>query len=179
MLLLTILSLHYVVHVHVRTYVCASMQACQTVSLAFCPLCLSLQACEDGGGPNVFGIASLDSATMGDVTKSGWTFTISYTNTQQNKASHVTFKLATIGGTQFNFTSEDPPNTYVSCCSFFNVHLCMYGLCELSPFLFLACICIGQKHSLSSKHFIWTIILYLLYMHYHCHRVLTNRHARA
>ena len=71
----------------------------------------------------MFGIASLDSATMGDVTTSGWTFTMSYSNAQQKKASHVTYKLATSGGTQFSFTKEDPPNTYVSCCSFFKVHL--------------------------------------------------------
>ena len=71
-------------YMYVHTYV----HPCRLVRLslcAFCPPCLSLQACEDGGGANVFGIASLDSATMGDVTKSGWTFTISYTNTQQKR----------------------------------------------------------------------------------------------
>ena len=60
MLLLT-LSLHYVVHVYM--YVHTYVHPCRLVRLllcAFCPLCLSLQTCEDGGGPNVFGIASMD-----------------------------------------------------------------------------------------------------------------------
>ena len=101
-------------YMYVHTYV----HPCRLVRLslcAFCPLCLFLQVCEDGGGPNVFGIGSVDSAQMGDVNTSDWTFTLSYSNAQQNKASHVTYKLATSGGTQFSFTSENPPNTYVSC----------------------------------------------------------------
>ena len=105
------------------------MHPCRLVRLplcAFCPLCLSLQACEDGGGPNVFGIGSVDSAKMGDVSTSEWTFTMSYSNSEQYKASHVTYKLAASGATQFSFISEDPQSTYVSCCSFFSMHLCMY-----------------------------------------------------
>ena len=122
MLLLTILSLHNAVHVYrmyVHTYVCASMQACQTASLCILSsVSVLLQACQDGGEPNVFGIGSVDSAQFGDVTTSGWTFTMSYTNA--NKASHVTYKLATSGGTQFSFISESPENTYVSCCLSFS-----------------------------------------------------------
>ena len=52
-------------------YVHTFVHSCRLVRLplcAFCPLCLSLQSCEDGGGPNVFGIASVDSAKMGDMT---------------------------------------------------------------------------------------------------------------
>ena len=101
-------------YMYIHTYV----HPCRLVRLslcAFCPLCLSLQACEDAGGANVFGIASVDSAQISDVTTSGWTFTMSYTNAQQNKASHVTYKLAASGGTHFSFISESPPNTYVSC----------------------------------------------------------------
>ena len=93
-----------------------------TAIYSFCPLCLCLQACQDGGGANQFGIGTVDSAQMGDVTESGWTFTISYTNAQQHKASHVAYTFAASGG-QLTFTKEDPPNTYVSCCSFFSVHL--------------------------------------------------------
>ena len=89
-------------------------------------LCLSLQACQDGGGVNVFGIGSVDSAQLGEVTTSGWTFTISYSNSMQNKKCHVTYKRAASGGTQFNFISESPQSTYVRSCSFFSVHLCMY-----------------------------------------------------
>ena len=101
-------------YMYVHTYV----HPCRLVRLplcAFCPLCLSLQACEDGGGPNVFGIASVDSAQFGDVFTYDWTFTMSYTNAQQAKASHATYLLDASGGTQFSFISEDPPNTYVSC----------------------------------------------------------------
>ena len=100
---------------YIRTYV----HPCRLVRLPLCafyPLCLSLQTCEDGGGPNVFGIGSVDSAQMGDVNTSDWTFTMSYSNAQQAKTSHVAYKLATSGGTQFSFISESPPNTYVSCC---------------------------------------------------------------
>ena len=68
----------------------------------------------------MFGIASVDSAQFGDVTTSGWTFTISYSNAQQKEASHVTYTLAASGGTQFRFISESPVNTYVSCCLFFS-----------------------------------------------------------
>ena len=72
------------------------------------------------GGGQVFGIASVDSAQFGDVFTSDWTFTMSYRNAQQAKASHVTYKLAASGETQFSFNSEYSPNTCVSCClSFF------------------------------------------------------------
>ena len=81
----------------------------------WCP-CLSAQVCQDGGGPNVFGIGSVNSAKIGDVSASDWTFTMSYTNTAQGKTAHVSYTLATSGGTQFTFVSEDPANTYVSWC---------------------------------------------------------------
>ena len=111
-------------------YVHTFVHSCRLVRLllcAFCPLCLSLQACQDGGEPLVFGIGSVDSAQFGDVTTSGWTFTMSYTNTQQNKASHVTYKLATSGGTQFSFISESPPNTYVSCSLSLSYHASVHA----------------------------------------------------
>ena len=88
----------------------------------FCCLCLILQACQNGGDPNIFGIGSVTSAQMGDVTKSGWTFKMTYSNA--DKTSHVTYTFATSGKGQLSFINEDPPNTYVSCCSFFKVHLC-------------------------------------------------------
>ena len=84
--------------------------------LPFFCLRLSLQGCQSDGGDGWWGIASVTSAQMGDVTTSDWTFTMSYTNTQQHKASHVTYKLATSGQPQFSFISESPANTYVSCC---------------------------------------------------------------
>ena len=74
----------------------------------------------DGGGTNVFGIGSVNSAQMGDVSTSDWTFTMSYNNSVQEKISFVSYTLAATSGTQFTFTSEDPDNTYVSWCSFFN-----------------------------------------------------------
>ena len=122
-MLLTILSYYpcrmLFMCMYVHTYVCASMQACQTASLCILSsVSVLLQACQDGGEPNVFGIASVDSAQFGDVTASGWTFTMSYTNA--NKASHVTYKLAASGGTQLSFISESPTNTYVSCCLSFS-----------------------------------------------------------
>ena len=97
-----------------------------TFICTYCCLRLSLQACQNAGDPNIFGIASVDSAKMGDVSTSDWTFTMSYSNLEQSKKCDVTYKLAASGGTQFSFTDEKPTSTYVSCCSFFSVHLCMY-----------------------------------------------------
>ena len=84
--------------------------------LPFFCLRLSLQVCQSDGKEGWWGIGSVTSAKIGDVTTSGWTFTMSYTNAQQKKASHVSYKLAASGGTQFSFISESPANTYVSCC---------------------------------------------------------------
>ena len=75
-----------------------------------------MQACQDGGGANVYGIGSVNSAQIGDVSTSDWTFTMSYSNAAQRKVCHVAYTLATSGGTQFTFTSENPLNTYVSWC---------------------------------------------------------------
>ena len=75
---------------------------------------MSLQACMDGGGANVFGIGSVNSAKIGDVSTSDWTFTMSYTNAAQGKTAHVSYTLAATSGTKFAFTSEDPVSTYVS-----------------------------------------------------------------
>ena len=80
----------------------------------------------NGGGVNVFGIGSVISASIGDVSTSDWTFTMSYNNAQQAKMSHVTYKLDASGGTRFAFISESPANTYVSCClsySLPNMHM--------------------------------------------------------
>ena len=79
-------------------------------------LCLSLQACLTDGGANVFGIGSVNSASISDVSTSDWTFTMSYSNSEQAKMSYVTYKLDASGGTRFAFISEFPTNTYVSCC---------------------------------------------------------------
>ena len=78
--------------------------------------CLSLQACQNGGGYNVFGIGSVNSAKIGDVSTSDWTFTMSYSNAAQGKAAFVFYTLAATSETQFTFVSEDPANTYVSWC---------------------------------------------------------------
>ena len=78
-----------------------------------------MQACQYGGGTNVFGIGSVNSAQISDVSTSDWTFTMTYTNAAQAKTTHVAYTLATSGGTQFTFTSEDPASTYVSWWSFF------------------------------------------------------------
>ena len=78
--------------------------------------CLSLQACQNGGGANVFGIGSVNSAQISDVSTSDWTFTISYTNAAQGKAARVSYTLAATSGTKIAFISEDPANTYVSWC---------------------------------------------------------------
>ena len=64
----------------------------------------------------MFGIASVTSASIGDVSTSDWTFMMSYSNAQQGKMSHVAYKLDASGGTRFAFISESPANTYVSCC---------------------------------------------------------------
>ena len=90
----------------------------------YCCLCLILQACQNAGDPNIFGIASLNSAQMGDVTESGWTFTISYSNA--DKKTSVTYNFGTNDVPQFSFIGEKPQNNYVSCCSFFSMHLCVY-----------------------------------------------------
>ena len=145
-------------------YVHTFVHSCRLVRLllcAFCPLCLFLQACQDGGEPLVFGIGSVDSAQFGDVTTSDWTFTMSYTNTQQNKASHVTYKLATSGGTQFSFISESPPNTYVSCSLSLSYHASVHA---------------GSSHCPLNISYGQTCTHYTC-MHDHCHRMLTNRHA--
>ena len=89
------------------------------IAYPFCCSCLSLQACQNGGGTNVYGIGSVNSAQIGDVSTLDWTFTMSYSNAAQGKTAHVSYTLATSGGTRFTFTSEDPANTYVSWCSFF------------------------------------------------------------
>ena len=68
--------------------------------------------CQSDGKEGWWGIASVTSASFGEVTTSGWTFTMSYSNKQQSKASQVSYTLAASGGTQYTFTSEDPPNTY-------------------------------------------------------------------
>ena len=81
---------------------------------SLCCLRLSLQACQDAGGANIWGIGSVNSATMGDVTTSGYTFTISYSNTVQQKKALVSYTLDASGGTKFAFISENPANTYVS-----------------------------------------------------------------
>lgn len=95
-----------------------------TAIYSFCPLCLCLQACQDGGGTEQFGIGTVDSAQMGDVTESGWKFTISYDNKKQGKTSHVTYTFAASSKGQLSFISESPGSTYVSCRLFFKVHLC-------------------------------------------------------
>lgn len=61
-------------------------------------------------------IGSMDSAQMSDVSTSNWTFTVMYTNAAQDKRSLMIYTLARSLGTQFSFTKEDPPNTYVSWC---------------------------------------------------------------
>ena len=91
---------------------CTAYLDCLSIVL----LCLSLQACQDGGGANVFGIGSVNSAQIGDVSTSDWTFTMSYTNAVQGKAAHVSYTLAATSETQFTFVSEDPVNIYVSWC---------------------------------------------------------------
>ena len=92
---------HSVLHIH-------------TVYYHSVGVCLSLQGCQSDGKEGWWGIASVASATIGDVTTSVWTFTMSYSNSQQGKALHVTYTLAASGATQYTFTSESPPNTYVS-----------------------------------------------------------------
>ena len=82
-----------------------------------------MQACQDGGGANVFGIGSVNSTHIGDVSTSDWKFTMSYSNVVQTKKSSVAYTLATSGGTQFTFTSEDPTSTYVSWFSFISIQL--------------------------------------------------------
>ena len=74
-----------------------------------------MQACQTGIGANVFGIGTVDSADIGDVSEYGWTFKISYNNTVQNKNCEVTYTLAATSVTKFTFVTEDPPGTYVSC----------------------------------------------------------------
>ena len=91
---------------------CTAYLDCLSIVL----LCLSLQACQDGGGASVFGIGSVNSAQIGDVSTSDWTFTMSYTNAAQGKAAHVSYTLAATSETQFTFVSEDPVNIYVSWC---------------------------------------------------------------
>ena len=73
-----------------------------------------MQACQTGTGANVFGIGTVNSAKIGDVTESGWTFKIFYNNTVQTKNCEVTYTLAATSGTTFTFVKEDPPSTYVS-----------------------------------------------------------------
>ena len=65
----------------------------------------------------------MNSAQIGDVSTSDWTFKMTYGNTQQEKSSSMSYTLATSGETQFTFSSEDPDNTYVSWCSFFSIQL--------------------------------------------------------
>ena len=84
-------------------------------------MCFSLQACQNDGGDNIWGIASVNSVLWGDVSTPGYTFTISYENKAQNKKSQVSYTLDTSGGTQFTVTGEQPANTYVSRCSFFSM----------------------------------------------------------
>ena len=74
---------------------------------------MSLQVCQDDGAPNIFGVGSVNSSTFGNVTKPGYTFTMTYSN--NNKQAHVAFTLDATGGTKFTFNSESPTNTYVSC----------------------------------------------------------------
>lgn len=81
----------------------------------FCPY---MQACQDGGGIDIFGIGSMDSAVMGDVTTPGYNFTMSYSNGTEGKTSHVTYTLDASGGTRFTFNNEVPADTYVSWLSF-------------------------------------------------------------
>ena len=96
------------------------------VTYLLCWPCLSLQACQDGGGTNVFGIGSVKSAQFRDVSTSDWTFKMSYSNSAQKKLAEVSYTLAATNGTQFTFISENPADTYVSWCSFFNLHTCRY-----------------------------------------------------
>ena len=79
-----------------------------------CSYYVSLQACQTGGGFNVFGLGSMNSTQFGNVSASDWTFTMSYSNAQQGKACYVSYTLATTSGTQFYYISESPENTYVS-----------------------------------------------------------------
>ena len=119
----------------------------QCIAYPFCCSCLSLQACQNGGGDLIFGIGSMNSAQIGDVSTSDWNFTMIYTNAAQGKTTHVAYTLATSGGTRFTFTSELPANTYVSWCSSFSIQLyytswvyCIwsYSIATLpSPFPFL------------------------------------------
>ena len=92
---------------------CTAYLDCLSINILCCP-CLSAQACQDGGGPNVFGIGSVNSAQISDVSTSDWTFTMSYSNAAQGKAARVSYTLAATSGTKFAFTSESPVNTYVS-----------------------------------------------------------------
>ena len=91
-----------------------TVQCTPCTDYSLCYLCMmSLQVCQNDGGPNIFGVGSVNSATFGNVTKPGYTFTMSYSN--KDKIALVAFTLDASGGTRFTFNSEDPPNTYVSC----------------------------------------------------------------
>ena len=119
------------------------MHAC--IAYPLCCSCLSLQACQNGGGKNIFGIGSVNSAQIGDVA-SDWKFTMTYSNAGQGKTTHVAYTLATSGGTQFTFTGESPPNTYVSWCSSFSMQLYytswVYCICLLCDSTKVPCSCV-------------------------------------
>ena len=121
-----------------------TIHAC--IAYPLCCLCLSLQACENGGGANIYGIGSVDSAQISDVSTSDWTFTMSYNNTAQAKITHVAYTLATSGGTQFTFTSEQPASTYVSWCFSFSMQLYytswVYCICLLCDSTKVPCSCV-------------------------------------
>ena len=75
---------------------------------------------------NIWGIASVTSVKWGEVTTPGYTFTINYKNSAQNKNSQVSYTLDSGSGSpQFTFAGEEPSDTYVSCCSSFSIHLRM------------------------------------------------------
>ena len=102
---------------------CLLVLVCSVQCITVLCLRLSLQGCQSDGKDGWWGIASVKSAQMGEVTTSGWTFTISYSNAQQKKASHVSYTFSASGGTKLTFTKEDPKDTYVSCCSFFSTYV--------------------------------------------------------
>lgn len=99
--------------VHCTLYMCAT-------SFTVLSVCLSLQSCESGGGANVFGIGSMNSASVGDVSTIDWEFTMSYSNAAQGMKCHVKYTFAA-SGSNLVFIAESSPNVYVSCCSLYGM----------------------------------------------------------